>query len=102
MDTLKSTTLTLLIPFGWIMSEAAAAYPEQPQQIDALGDHNRTMGCVATMVELPKIGELKAMEPKRPDPMAIQVTSGEATTHLQGRDSYSDTCRMDLDLIEID
>lgn len=44
MDTLKVTTLTLLIPFGWIMSEAAAAYPEPLQQIDINGDQKPAMG----------------------------------------------------------
>ena len=38
MDTLKFTTLTLLIPVGWILSEAAAAYPEPLQQIDMAGE----------------------------------------------------------------
>lgn len=54
------------------------------------------------MVELPKVGEFTAAEPKRPDAMAIQVTPGETTTHLSDRDSYAGTCRLDLDLIEID
>lgn len=102
MDTLKFTTLTLLIPFGWIMSEAAAAYPERLQQIDNSSDHNPAMGCIATMVELPKVRELTAVEPNRPDAIAIQVSPGEATTHLQDRDPYAGTCRLDLDLIEID
>ena len=102
MDTLKFTTLTLLIPFGWIMSEAAAAYPEPLQQIDNSGDRDPAMGCVATMVELPKVGELTAVDPKRPNAMAIRDTPGEATIHLQDRDSYAGTCRLDLDLIEID
>ena len=102
METLKFTTLTLLIPFGWIMSEAAAAYPEPLQQIDVSGDHDLKMGCTARREKLPKIEALTAVEPKRPDTMAIQVTPGEATTHLQDRDSYSGTCRLDLDLIEID
>ena len=102
MDTLKFTTLTLLIPFGWILSEAAAAYPEPLQQIDILGDRDPKTGCAARREETEKFSVLMANEHGHPNVIAIQRAPGETIWHLQDRDSYSGTCRLDLDLIEID
>lgn len=102
MDTLKFTTLTLLIPFGWIMSEAAAAYPEPHQQIDIFGDRDLKTGCAASRGEPENFSVPQATKHARPNAIAIQGAPGETSSHLHDRDSIADTCRLNLDLIEID
>ena len=102
MDTLKLTTLTLLMPFGWIMSEAAAAYPEPLQQTDIFGERDPKTGCAARREEPKKFSVPMATEHGHPDIIAIQRAPGETTSHLQDRDSHAGTCRLDLDRIEID
>ena len=102
METLKFTTLTLLIPLGWIMSEAAAAYPEPIQQIDTSGDRDPNSRCLGIRVTPEMFSLPKATEHGRPEPVVIQEMPAETAMHPQDRGSHAGTCRLDLNLIEID
>ncbi|MEP0565145.1 MAG: hypothetical protein ABJC64_12135, partial [Paracoccaceae bacterium] len=52
MEPLKLTTLVILIPFGLLLSESAAAYPEPLNQIDGTDTT-----CVLRMVSPPELEE---------------------------------------------
>lgn len=99
MDNLKLIALTLLIPMGWVMAEAAAAYPDPGRQSDMSRDHAPQMGCIAPG-PLPSLADMStATDPNRPDAVAAQVAP---VSHLQDQPSEPGTCRLNLNLIEID
>lgn len=99
MDNLKLIALTLLIPMGWVMAEAAAAYPNPSQQSDISRDHAPQMGCIAPGPQ-PSLADMPmAADPNRPDAVAAEVAP---VSHLQDQPPEPGTCRLDLNLIEID
>ncbi len=98
MNTLNLISLTLLIPFGWTMSEAAAAYPESMEQVNKAGEHGPKPNCIARQRHHPIPNVSTRTETNRPGAIAIHAPS---ETPLQDRGSRADTCRLDLDLIEI-
>lgn len=101
MDTLKFATLTLLIPFGWIMTDSAAAYPEPLQQIELSGDRDTKKGCMANAAPS-KTSALEAEAPQRPETIAIETLLAELKSQPQGHASRANVCRFDLERIEVD
>ena len=102
MDTFKLTTLTLLIAFGWIMSEAAAAYPEPHHQTNISGHVEPKRGCAAPKADPHAMSKPVAGEQSGSHVIPLQVMPGRMASHLQGRGPDADTCRLDLDRIKND
>ena len=97
MELLKITTLVILIPFGLLLSESAAAYPEPLNQIDGTDTT-----CALKMKNPPELKEqndkLHALSQ-----VVVDFIAPTNTTPLdQDRETHAHACRLELDLFETD
>ncbi len=102
METFKMTTLTFLIPLGWIMSDAAAAHTEPLERAFASVEPTPKQTCFAQSVErLGGRGSRNTHSGFRQN-QTFEVAKLETVPHLQDRPVADGACQLDLDLIAID
>lgn len=99
METLRLTTLAVLIPVGFFL-EAAEAYPEHFGQTLIAEDQGLDGGCIPAETRRPDFGKPSPDVMDLYDSTMIQVAPTNSKTFHNNRRQPVDTCRLDLDLIE--
>lgn len=97
METLKLTPLAVFVLFGLLLSGNAVAYPETFNQIDGT-----EIACDERQISSPEVEEhndnLNALSQFFVNP--IEAINTPPLDH--DREAHAQTCRLDLDLIEMD
>lgn len=96
METLKVTTLTLLIAFVWLTSEIAA-YPQPIEEIDAGGKDRTGQNCRSSWTGHPTFKERFANPLGLFETTAKLITPPNSSSHQTDRNARHDTCSFDLD-----
>lgn len=102
METLKFSILTLLIPLGWLLSEAQAVYPQSVEQIDNAGDLKLKPHHLARHLKQPNIGDADTRSRCVLQTVATHVALVDRKGMHQDRVFKPDACHFNLELIEID
>ncbi len=102
MNTIRITTLTLLIPFGWSMSEAAGAYPEPLERIEMAAEFSPVLSCFVARVGHPIPKAPTSGSTNRPETTESHVVPSRLARSPEDRGHQIDTCRLNLDPDEID
>jgi len=97
METLKLTPLAVFVPFGLVLSVNAVAYPETFNQLDGT-----EIACAERKISSPEVEEhndnLHALSQFFVNPFeAINTPPLD-----YDREAHAQTCRLELDLIEMD
>ncbi|WP_299882808.1 hypothetical protein [uncultured Sulfitobacter sp.] len=100
METCKLTTLALLIPFGALLSDTAAAYPEHFGQTSFADDRSSNRHCLLDHRHMPDVELNDAYEPAPSDSLRIRIAPFGSTVPQLERNPPSDTCRLDLERID--
>lgn len=95
MKNLKLTTLALLIPVGWLASEAAA-YPEPVERIDNRQDSGPKLNCFHIPTSDPDVGATPGNSAVSQESFTALVEPYDTTRPHQERDNLADICRLDL------
>lgn len=102
METLKLTTLVILIPVGLLISETAAAYPEAFGHTKIAGALGSEANCFPRPAWRPGFRAQGTTSSALIGHIAGFTGPSNTTPLPDGRDKVADTCRLDLDLIEAD
>ncbi|MEM7471601.1 MAG: hypothetical protein AAF340_09650 [Pseudomonadota bacterium] len=101
METFKLTTLALLIPFGALLSDTAAAYPEHFVQTSFADDRGSNRHCHLDHRHMPDVELNDAYEHAHSDSLRIRIAPFRSNVLQLERNQPSDTCRLDLDQIDL-
>ncbi len=97
MESLKLTTLAMLIPFGLLLPETAAAYPEPLNPLDGL-----ETTCVLRKINSPELKEQNDKSHALPELVESLIAPLNTALLHQDQDTQIRICRLDIELIEAD
>lgn len=95
MKTLKLTSLLILIPFGMLLSETAAAYPEP---LNSLDGSDKT--CVLSKMSQQELKEKNDKSHSMSRVVVDLFPPADSVTFEQDREAQVHTCRLNFDPIE--
>lgn len=95
METLKVTTLPLLIAFIWLTSEVAA-YPQPIEEIGAGGNDGTVQSCRPSSTGYPEFKEQLGNPLGLSDTTMRLIAPPNASSHQTDREARKDTCSFEL------
>lgn len=101
METFKLTTLALLLPFGALFSDMALAYPEQLGQSHSAVEQGAIRHCHHDLTRRSDFVEWGADSGVLQEIIVNSFEPPSTTESHHHRSRPIDTCRLDLDPIEV-
>ena len=95
METMKVTTLPLLIAFIWLTSEVAA-YPQPIEQIDAEGNDGTGQSCRPFSTDYSEFKEQLGNPLGLSETTMRLIAPPNAPSHQTDREARRDTCSFEL------
>lgn len=95
METLKVTTLPLLIAFTWLTSEVVA-YPQLVKEIDPGVNDGAGRSCGRSWVDHPEIREQNGKQIGLSDTLLGLIAPPNTSSHHTDRSTRDDACSFDI------
>lgn len=102
METLKLTTLTLLIPFGWLVSDSAAAYPQPLNTTLSVSGQHSKPSCAKPGSTKANFADIRDELGSYPKALEFFVLPQITTLLHHELETPPHACRLDLDLVDVD
>ena len=102
METLKLTTLTLLIPFGWLVSDSVAAYPQPLNATLSVSGQHSKPSCDQPGSQNASFADIRDELGSYPKALEFFVLPQVTTLLHHERETPPHACQLDLDLVDVD